>query len=179
MKLKSIIVSMGILPVFLFANCNLTAGGLAGPNGVFMGPTTCTGGNVDSISVQGSLNIVNTTIHVLHVNGPLTASQANLDSAFVNGTVQADHSNIAALTANGNLNISNSNLGNVTVAGTMHFSQMQIQNISAAEGSVIYLDAGALVTGNITFTGTTPGVIYLNHDAIIRGSVTGATIENQ
>lgn len=186
MKVKHIVLIAAMLPGFAFAECVLTAGGLASPSGTsFNGPTACAGRPSEHVSVNGPLTVSSTKIESVSVNGPLEVTDSLIGSGSVAGSVDAKNTHLGKFTVSGNIDMQNSSIEDVTLSGSAHFNHVKVDNITASggshcsNGSRIYLSNNSVVSGNITFTNGHEGKVFVSKDSKILGKVSGGTIEHQ
>lgn len=186
MKIKNLVLIAALLPGFAFAECALTAGGLASPEGTsFNGPAACAGGSNTHVSVNGPLTVSNTKIDSVSVNGPLEIKESSIGSGSVAGSIDAKSARLGKFTVSGSIYMDNSSIEDLTLSGSAHLTHVKVGSIIASgnnnceNGSRIYLDDHSVVSGNITFTNGHEGKVFVSKDSKILGKVSGGTIEHQ
>lgn len=184
MKIKNIVLMAALLPGFVFAECALTAGGLASPEGAtFNGPAACAGGASAHVSVNGPLKVSNTRIESISINGPLEIRDSSIGSGSVAGSIEAKNAHLGEFTVSGGANIKNSSIEAITLSGSAHLTHVKVGNIIASgdnnceNGSRIYLDDHSLVSGTITFTNGREGKVFVDKGSKVLGQVIGGKIE--
>ncbi len=116
MKVKTIILTMVVLPGFALADCNLQTGGYQ-MGSSFYGPTVCTG-TVGTISVQGPLTLTNAALSNVSVNGPVTATNSSVKDLSLNGVLKASDSHFGNINGSANIYFTGSEASNISISGS-------------------------------------------------------------
>jgi hypothetical protein len=146
------------------AECHFVSGGYQmGPN-AFDGPTECSAGTLDALTVNGPLTLKGTTVKTLSLNGPLTMEHATVHSLTVNGVVHANQSHIERLTMKGKVYLLNSEVSTIV-----------FPSASDSETYAVYLQGSTVVTSKIDFE-KGHGEVYQSKTSVIKGTVHGAVV---
>ena len=163
----SILTLLTTAPFSLYAEaavCQFVSGGYQMGSGTFFGPTICSAGKLEELSVNGPLTLHGTEIKTLTINGPLTMNQATIQDLTINGVLKATQSHIRTITVNGTLHLLDSQVNNINVPKTPLTGKYEI-----------YLEGTTLVNSNIIFR-KGEGVVYQSKEATVKGSIKGAIV---
>jgi cytoskeletal protein CcmA (bactofilin family) len=185
MKINTLMISLGIIPLFSSASavCHLDYGATLSKD-IFNGPTTCDKGRVTDIEVNGPLTINGTVIEKVVVNGPVKGKTTTISSIKINGTGNFVQSSIGELSIYGVLTSHTDNFNNINASGTLKFTNSNVKgsitmlgNMPLNDMNKVYLYDNTIINGDIKFENYA-GNVYKVKNAQILGKVINGKIIN-
>ena len=186
MKFKIFLILSGLVGVTYADVCSLdrkTSLSNKVPS-LFNGSTTCKEGKVDSILINGALELNKTTIQKLKVNGNVIANSGEIGNALINGNIEIADSKSDSIKVNGALSAQKTVFENVEVNGISKFTGSTInkdltvkRNPNSTHKLETYLYENTIINGNIIFENG-EGIVYKSDKSIIRGKVLNGKIVN-